>query len=191
MTIIIILSRLANKAIRHHALFCDVVVPGAAHSLTRSACCSQHLASMTTSTTPAPILVQPMGKHKSCSLYTGCVPTCMIGTSYACITHHNTTQAKMVLHSGRLPAIPCRSHRPSGFVCMPVQEPCASRTNRASPHIPHHYTSSWYRALTMQLTKTFLPAGYPSTVGPGYLEFVKWQAVHHAASAANGGMSVL
>ncbi|KAK9815255.1 hypothetical protein WJX72_000733 [[Myrmecia] bisecta] len=37
-----------------------------------------------------------------------------------------------------------------------------------------------------QLRATFLPSGYLATVGPGYLPFVWWQAVHHAASSANG-----
>lgn len=37
-----------------------------------------------------------------------------------------------------------------------------------------------------QLKVTFFPAGYPSSVSPGYARFSGWQALHHAASAANG-----
>lgn len=38
-----------------------------------------------------------------------------------------------------------------------------------------------------QLQATFLPSGYPDTVAPGYLTYVSWQAIHHCASAVNGG----
>eukprot|EP01134_Creolimax_fragrantissima_P008244 CFRG8244T1 len=33
---------------------------------------------------------------------------------------------------------------------------------------------------------TFLPAGYPDTVGPSYLRFIEYQALHHVASSVNG-----
>ncbi len=43
------------------------------------------------------------------------------------------------------------------------------------------------RSMRYHLATTFLPAGYPHSVGPGYLPFVFWQTIHHMASAANGG----
>eukprot|EP00887_Chlorella_sp_A99_P004904 scaffold4.g4904.t1 len=43
--------------------------------------------------------------------------------------------------------------------------------------------------LASQLSHTFLPAGYPATVSPGYLRYVWWQALHHCAGAANGVLS--
>eukprot|EP00884_Botryococcus_braunii_P000188 jgi/Botrbrau1/1016/Bobra.114_1s0054.1 len=43
-----------------------------------------------------------------------------------------------------------------------------------------------FRSLRYHLGTTFLPVGYPGSVGPGYLPFVFWQTIHHMASAANG-----
>ena len=42
-------------------------------------------------------------------------------------------------------------------------------------------------AALAQLAATFLPAGYPKTVAPGYLRNTLWQAAHHTAGSANGG----
>jgi len=42
------------------------------------------------------------------------------------------------------------------------------------------------RSTLRQLESTFLPVGYPSTVAPGYLQYVGWQAAHHIAGSANG-----
>ena len=60
---------------------------------------------------------------------------------------------------------------------------------RSSP--PPYPRPAWslaaaQRALRSQLAPTFLPSGYPSTVAGGYLRYVGWQAVHHAAGSANG-----
>ena len=43
-------------------------------------------------------------------------------------------------------------------------------------------------SIRRQFSATFLPVGYPSTscVAQGYLQYVGWQAAHHAAGAANG-----
>jgi len=38
------------------------------------------------------------------------------------------------------------------------------------------------------LQATFLPSGYPDTVAPGYLRNTLWQALHHTAGSANGGV---
>ena len=43
------------------------------------------------------------------------------------------------------------------------------------------------QSITHQLVATFLPAGYPASVAPGYLRFVGWQAAHHFAGSVNGG----
>ncbi|KNC78881.1 hypothetical protein SARC_08705 [Sphaeroforma arctica JP610] len=41
-------------------------------------------------------------------------------------------------------------------------------------------------AIRQFLQTTFLPAGYPESLGPGYLTFVKYQSLHHVASSVNG-----
>ncbi|KAL6770796.1 hypothetical protein ACKKBF_B32710 [Auxenochlorella protothecoides x Auxenochlorella symbiontica] len=43
----------------------------------------------------------------------------------------------------------------------------------------------WSR-LVRQVHATFMPAGYPVTVAPGYRTYVAWQGLHHAAGSANG-----
>ena len=45
---------------------------------------------------------------------------------------------------------------------------------------------AWLRGASEQLAATFLPRGYPDTVAPGYLPYVKWQWVHHCAGSAHG-----
>lgn len=42
------------------------------------------------------------------------------------------------------------------------------------------------RRLKSQLESTFLPVGYPNSVGPNYLEFALWQSVTNFATTANG-----
>lgn len=37
------------------------------------------------------------------------------------------------------------------------------------------------------LAATFLPAGYPRTVGEGYLQYVMWQGITNLAVTANSG----
>lgn len=36
------------------------------------------------------------------------------------------------------------------------------------------------------LSSTFLPFGYPESVEPNYLNYVRWQAIHHGAMSVNG-----
>eukprot|EP00192_Tetraselmis_astigmatica_P009119 CAMPEP_0117660608 /NCGR_PEP_ID=MMETSP0804-20121206/7058_1 /TAXON_ID=1074897 /ORGANISM="Tetraselmis astigmatica, Strain CCMP880" /LENGTH=615 /DNA_ID=CAMNT_0005467347 /DNA_START=51 /DNA_END=1899 /DNA_ORIENTATION=- len=40
--------------------------------------------------------------------------------------------------------------------------------------------------IRQQLAATFLPAGYPATVGPNYLPYVWWRALQQCSSSANG-----
>jgi hypothetical protein len=41
------------------------------------------------------------------------------------------------------------------------------------------------------LQQTFMPAGYPLTVGPNYQQFAGWQAITNFATTANSGEHVL
>ena len=43
------------------------------------------------------------------------------------------------------------------------------------------------RKLGSVLASTFLPAGYPATVGPNYLRFATWQAATNFAVSVNSG----
>lgn len=45
------------------------------------------------------------------------------------------------------------------------------------------------RTLLAQLTSTFLPAGYPASVGPGYLPYISWQSLQHTLMSANGTLA--
>ncbi|KIY92039.1 putative UPF0420 protein C16orf58 like protein [Monoraphidium neglectum] len=40
--------------------------------------------------------------------------------------------------------------------------------------------------MSKQLQNTFLPSGYPGSVGPHYLQYSLWQAVTNVATTANG-----
>jgi hypothetical protein len=71
------------------------------------------------------------------------------------------------------------------------QRICVSGTGAALTCAAPAPAASWSlpragRTLSSQFAATFLPAGYPASVSPGYLRYVWWQALHHCCSAANG-----
>jgi hypothetical protein len=62
----------------------------------------------------------------------------------------------------------------------------AAGSDTAREHPP--WSAAYLRSsLNRQLSSTFLPSGYPSSVAPGYLRFVWWQGLHHFAGSVNGG----
>ena len=60
----------------------------------------------------------------------------------------------------------------------------ASGTGPAAPAFSLHRLR---QAAVSQLQATLMPAGYPDSVAPGYLQSTLWQAAHHCAGSANGG----
>ena len=102
-----------------------------------------------------------------------------------------------VIHQGNTSIVvdipPPRSTSASSSILQSTHHPsthyynyCTDARITISPSSNSHTSTSTSTSLRRVLTTTFLPTGYPSTVAPGYLKYVSWQALHHAAGAANG-----
>lgn len=102
-------------------------------------------------------------------------------------------------HARRSAAVLCRCfllHKLTGiFICpagiIKVKRTSSSSNSSAVAGLfsSGKFLSAAQAPLARQLQATFLPSGFPKTVATGYLPYVWWQAVHHCASAVNGGLS--
>ncbi len=66
------------------------------------------------------------------------------------------------------------------------QGPARARRSPSAPASPSAHPAP-RRKVQVALQQTFMPAGYPHTVGPKYLQFAGWQAVTNFATTANSG----
>lgn len=92
-----------------------------------------------------------------------------------CVVHINST--------GRIDIEPCQQEHFFGGKQHDSHPQAAAWT---SPGQLLWGMSSLHKECARQIIVTFFPSGYPSSVAPGYAHFAGWQALHHAASAANG-----